>query len=48
MTTWDDLHMDENMGSWFATIFWICGIFAPTGGSLSRFGTFAFFDRERI
>merc|ERR1711962_1345989 len=27
--------MDEYMGSWFATIFWICGIFAPTGGSLS-------------
>ena len=29
------MEMDEYMGSWFATIFWICGIFAPTGGSLS-------------
>ena len=42
----DDLHMDEYMGSWFATIFWICGIFAPTGGSLSRFRTFAYFSKK--
>ena len=30
------IQLDEHMGSWYAALFWICGIvFAPLGGTLS-------------
>ena len=30
------IQLDEHMGSWYAALFWICGIIcAPLGGSLS-------------
>lgn len=31
-----NIHMDENLGSWFASVLWICGLFiSPFGGILS-------------
>ena len=31
-----NVQMDENMGSWFASVLWICGLFSsPSGGILS-------------
>ena len=31
-----NLQMDENLGSWFASVIWICGLFiSPFGGILS-------------
>jgi len=30
------IQLDDNLGSWYAALFWICGIiFAPMGGYLS-------------